>query len=106
MRELPAAYSAELNQHATMKQVGREQVATVDLVTMERLKFAYGVIDDDGEPLFSADEAKEIAEKHGHAFKVVLEAIDELSEIDAEAIQAARRQVSERRNGREWGPGG
>src|SRR5688572_4902449 len=85
VRELPAEYSAELNAYVEMKQVGRERIGSVDLVTQERLKFAYGVIDDDGEPLFTADEAKEIAREHGRAFKVVLAAIDELSEIDEAA---------------------
>ncbi len=85
VRELPASYSAELNEHVQMKTVGREQIGSVDLVTMERLKFAYGVIGDNGEQLFNAEEVKEIATKHGRAFKVVLAAIDELSEIDEEA---------------------
>lgn len=88
VRELPASYSAELNEHVQMKTVGREQIGSVDLVTMERLKFAYGVIGDNGEQLFNAEEAKEIATKHGRAFKAVLAAIDELSElVDPEEAQ-------------------
>lgn len=92
VRELPASYSAELNQHATMKTIGREQIATIDLVTMERLKFAYGVIGDDGNPLFTPEEAADIAAKHGRAFKVVLDAIDELSEVNSDAIKEARER--------------
>lgn len=88
VRELPASFSADINQHIQLKQIGREQISSVDLKTMERLKFAHGVVDDAGNQVFSEDEAGEIAENHGRAFKVVLEAIDELSEINAEGIEA------------------
>lgn len=79
IRELPAKYSAELNQLYSMKTSGGESSASVDLVTQERLKFAYGVINDDGTSMFTQDEVAEIAKKHGSAFSVVIEAIDELS---------------------------
>lgn len=88
VRELPAAYSAAVQNHITMRTVGREQIGSVDLVAMERLKFAYGVVGEDGEQLFSEDEAGEIATRHGRAFKRVLTVIDELSDIDEEALQA------------------
>lgn len=89
IRELPASFAADLNQYIQMKQVGREQISSVDLKTMERLKFAYGVIDDSGEPVFTESEAGEIAKNHGRAFKVVIKAIDDLSEVDEEGFKAA-----------------
>ena len=89
VRELPASFAADLNQYIQMKQVGREQISSVDSRTMERLKFAYGVIDDSGEPLFTEAEAGDIATKHGRAFKVVLDAIDKLSDIGQEGHDAA-----------------
>ena len=90
VRELPASYSAELNQHTSMKSDGREQVTTVDMVTIERLKFAFGVITDEGEPMFTAEEVAVIATNHGRAFKIVLEAIDELSDVTPESVRAAQ----------------
>ncbi len=89
VRELPAAYSAELNQYVQLKTIGREQIGSVDLVTMERLKFAYGVVGDDGKPLFSKEEAQIIQANHGRAVKIVLAAIDEISDITAEAQESA-----------------
>lgn len=86
VRELPASFVADINQHIQLKQIGREQISSVDLRTMERQKFAYGVIDDESNQLFSEEEAGEVATKHGHAFRVVLDAIDELSEIDEEGV--------------------
>lgn len=89
IRELPAEYSAELNQLVQMKGIGAEQSASIDLVTQERLKFAHGVIEDDGTPMFSADEVAEIAKKHGRAFQVVIKAIDGLSDTDSKAVESA-----------------
>ena len=89
IRELPAGYSAEIASHIQIVQDGREQRAKVDTAKMERLQFAFGVIDDDGEPMFSEDEVKGLAEHHGRAFKTVINAIDELSGVDKEAIEKA-----------------
>lgn len=89
VRELPASFAADINQHIQMKQIGREQISSVDLKTMERMKFAYGVIDDEGNPVFTEDEASDIASKHGRTFKVVIDAIDELSALDQKGLEAA-----------------
>lgn len=90
VRELPASFVAEINQHIQLKQIGREQISSIDLPTMERQKFAYGVIDDDGNQLFTEEEAGEIASNHGRAYKIVLDAIDELSEINEEGAEKAK----------------
>ncbi len=92
IRELPAEYSAEVASHIEMRTVGREQVAKVDTTTMERLQFAYGVIDDEGNPLFQENEVRTIAKQHGRAFKTVIAAIDSLSGIDKEAIDKAEKR--------------
>lgn len=87
IRELPASVAADLAGLIDLVQVGREQRAKVDTATMECRQFAYGVIDEDGEPLFSEDEAREIQARHGRAFKTVVAAIDELSGVDKKAIE-------------------
>lgn len=92
VRELPASYVAAINQRIEVKQVGREQISTVDLETMNRLKFAHGVIDDDGEPMFSEDEAAGVMEKHGSAFTRIVDAIDGLSELGEAGRDAADRR--------------
>lgn len=86
VRGLPAAYSNQAQSEALeMKQVGLEQVATVNTARLEILQFAHGVID----PAFTVDEAQQIAEKYGPAFRTVIAKIDELSGVDKEAISEA-----------------
>ena len=60
IRELPASTSADLSGLLDIVQVGREQRAKVDVATLERRQFAYGVIDAKGEAMFTEDEVKEI----------------------------------------------
>ncbi len=107
IRELPAAYSAAVQEHVTMKTVGNEQFGSVDLVTQERLKFTYAVIDDDGEQMFTEDEVRDLAQNHGRAFRTVLEAVDNLSGLTEEdAAKSADRFQAGRvgtPNGREAG---
>lgn len=90
IRELPAEYSADIASHIKLVSEGREQVAKVDTTTMERLQFAYGVVGDDGEPIFTEDEVRVLAKKHGRAFKTVIAAIDDLSGVDKEALKDAK----------------
>jgi hypothetical protein len=101
IRELPAEYSAEVASHIEVKNMGGAQYASVDTATMERLQFAYGVINDAGEPLFSEEEAADVARKHGSAYKRVIEAIDDLSGINKEAIEAAEARFPNEPNGSE-----
>jgi hypothetical protein len=89
IRELPASISADLKGLLDVVQVGQEQRAKIDVATMERRQFAYGVVDENNNPLFTEDEVADLQDKHGRAFRVVLEAIDEFSGIDKEAIEEA-----------------
>lgn len=83
VRGLPAKYSAEVQGQMKLTQQGREQVAKIDVASMERLQFVHGVID----PVFSEVEASQIQEKYGAAFRKVVAKIDELSGIDKDAIE-------------------
>jgi hypothetical protein len=86
VRGLPAAYSNQASSEALkMTTVGMDQVATVDTARLEVLQFAHGVT----EPQFTVDEAQQIAEKYGPAFKKVIAKVDELSGVDKEALADA-----------------
>jgi hypothetical protein len=85
VRGLPAAYSNQASSEALeLKSDSRgRQSATVNTARMEVLQFAHGVI----EPEFTVEEAEQIAERYGPAFKKVIERIDALSGVDKEAIK-------------------
>ena len=86
VRGLPAAYSNQAQSEALeMKTIGREQIATVNTARLEILQFAHGVI----EPEFSVQEAEQVAQTYGPAFRKVIAKIDELSGVDKEAIEDA-----------------
>jgi hypothetical protein len=83
VRALPARYSAMVQGQLKLVQEGREQIAKIDVESMERLQFTYGVID----APFTETEARAIQEKYGAAFRKVIAKIDELSGIDKDAIE-------------------
>ena len=85
VRGLPARYSAEVMSQTKLTTVGREQVAKIDVPTMEMLQFVHGCVD----PKFTPDEARVVQERYGPAFRKVIAKIDELSGIDKEAIEKA-----------------
>lgn len=86
VRGLAAAYSNQAQSEAVeMKTIGQTQIATVNTARLEVLQFAHGVID----PEFSVEEAEQISQKYGPAFKKVIARIDELSGVDKEAIDKA-----------------
>jgi hypothetical protein len=86
VRGLPAAYSNQAQSEALeMKTIGSTQIATVNSARLEVLQFAHGVID----PSFSVEEAQQVSERFGPAFKKVIAKIDELSGVDKEAVEAA-----------------
>jgi hypothetical protein len=99
IRELPATITAELKGLTDIVQIGEEQRAKFDVAAMERRQFAYGVIGDSGEPLFSEDEVEELRAKHGAAFQLVIDAIDALSGIDKESFEEAEARFPGGRNG-------
>ena len=88
VRGLPAAYSNEATSKALeMKTIaGGEQIATVNTAKLEILQFHHGVVD----PQFSYEEAEQVAQSFGPAFKKVVAKIDELSGVDKQAIEDAQ----------------
>lgn len=88
VRGLPAKYSAEIQGQLKLVTEGREQVAKIDVPTMERLQFVHGVID----PAFTEAEARMVQERFGPAFRKVVAKIDELSGIDKEAIEQTEQR--------------
>lgn len=99
IRELPASVSADLAGLLDIVQVGTEQRAKVDVALLECRQFAYGVVNEDGSPQFTEDEARDIQGKHGRAFKTVVGVIDEFSGVDKEAIEKAEARFQSSRNG-------
>jgi hypothetical protein len=83
VRGLSARYSAEVQGQLKLVQEGREQIAKIDVPTMELLQFVHGVID----PQFNESEARQIQTRYGPAFRKVVAKIDELSGIDKQAIE-------------------
>jgi hypothetical protein len=93
VRGLPAAYSNQAQSEALeMKTIGSTQIATVNVAKLETIQFAHGVI----EPQFTLEEAQQVAERFGPAFKKVITKIDQLSGVDpaAKEATAARFQGS------------
>lgn len=88
VRALSARYSAQVQSQVKTVNEGRSAVMKVDVESMEVLQFHHGVID----PTFTLDEAKQIQEKFGPAFRKVVAKIDELSGIDKEAIEQAEQR--------------
>lgn len=84
VRGLSARWSAAVQGQMKLVQEGTEQVARLDVPTMERLQFVHGVID----PQFSEDQAREVQERFGPAFRKVIAKIDELSGINKDEIEA------------------
>ena len=88
VRALPARYSAAMQSQMKIETVHGEQVAKIDVAQMEILQFAHGVIN----PQFSEEDARQVAEKYGPAFRKVIEKVDELSGIDKEAIEKTEQR--------------
>jgi uncharacterized protein (DUF1684 family) len=97
VRGLPAVYSAEIQSKLTLETRGRQQVATVDIPTMERLQFLHGVV----EPAFTPDEALVVQAKYGPAFQKVIAKIDELSGINKEAVAETEARFQDGGDGSE-----
>lgn len=87
VRGLPAAYSNQASSEALeYRELGGESRATINTARLEVLQFAHGVI----EPTFTVQEAEQISQKFGPAFKKVVTKIDELSGVNKEAIEDAQ----------------
>lgn len=86
VRALPAYYSNEAIYNALeLTQDGREQTTRVNLAKLAVLRFQYGVVD----PVFTREEVEQIAKQWSAAFDKVVDAINDLSDVDEEAIKAA-----------------
>lgn len=85
VRGLPAAYSNQATSEALELITGArgEQTAHINTEKLEVLQFAHGCI----EPTFTVDEARQVAQKFGPAFRKVIAKIDELSGVDKDAIE-------------------
>jgi hypothetical protein len=85
VRGLPAAYSNQATSEALELVTGRrgEQSAHINTEKLEVLQFAHGCVD----PTFTVDEARQIAQRFGPAFRKVIAKIDELSGVDKESIE-------------------
>jgi len=105
VRGLPAAYSNDATSKALELVTGArgQQTAHVNTEKLEVLQFTYGCV----EPTFNEDEARQIAQKFGPAFRKVIAKIDELSGVDKDAIDKANATFPDggegTRNGRETG---
>lgn len=94
---LSAAYSNQAASEALeLKTVGRDQIATVNTAKMEVLQALHGLVDP---KLSSVEEAEKFAEQCGPSFKAVIEAIDEISGVDKEAISNAEARFPSKRAG-------
>jgi hypothetical protein len=97
VRGLPAAYSNQATSEALELITGQrgEQTAHINTEKLEVLQFAHGVID----PVFSVDEARQVAQRFGPAFQKVIAKIDELSGVDKEAIEKTNATFQDRGEG-------
>jgi hypothetical protein len=97
VRGLPAAYSNQATSEAMeMKMVGRDQIASVNTAKLEILQVLHGIVDP---KLDTYEEAEHFAQRCGPSWRLVVDAIDELSGVDKEAIaQAEARFPSGGRN--------
>ena len=87
VRWLGAAYGNEAQSKALeMKTIGNTQIATVNTAALEELQVLHGLVDPH---LDSVEEVRGFMEKCGPAAKAIVAAIDELSGLDKDAIEAA-----------------
>lgn len=91
VRSLPATYSNQASSEALELTTGRrgEQVARINTAKLEELQVLHGLV----EPkLNSIEDARVFMTRCGKAAKKVVEAIDELSGIDKEALESAEQR--------------
>lgn len=106
VRALPAKFSNDAQSQAMkLTNVGREQIASVDKAKLEAIQILHGLVDP---KLDSLEEAEGFMERCGPAVGAVVEAIDELSELDKKAILEAKARFpggSESESGPDLGDG-
>ena len=88
VRALPAAYSNQAASEALVsKQIGRDQITTVDKAKMEAIQALHGIVNPD---IQTIEEAEQLAMQLGPSWAKVIEAIDEISGVDKEAVEKAQ----------------
>lgn len=88
VRALPAAYSNQAASEALVsKQIGRDQITTVDKAKMEAIQALHGLVKP---KLETIEEAEQMAMNLGPSWAKVIEAIDEISGVDKEAVEKAQ----------------
>jgi hypothetical protein len=86
VRGLPGEYSAQAQSEALEMVTGRkgEQTARVNTAKLEKLQVLHGLIEPKPR---SMEDVEVLAKKLGPAWRKIVEAIDEISGIDKEAIE-------------------
>ena len=69
------------------KQIGRDQITTVDKAKMEAIQALHGIVKPD---IQTIEEAEQLAMQLGPSWAKVIEAIDEISGVDKEAVEKAQ----------------
>jgi hypothetical protein len=88
VRSLPAAYANQAQSEALEMRTDAKgrQSAVINTVRLEELQVLHGLAD----PKFeSIEEVRAFGLKNGRAWRVIVEAIDEISGIDKEAVEQA-----------------
>lgn len=93
VRALPAAYSNQAASEALVsKQIGRDQITTVDKAKMEAIQALHGLV----EPkLETIKEAEQMAMNLGPSWARIIEVIDEISGVDKEAVEKAQARFQD-----------
>lgn len=90
IRRLPAAYSQQAQQEAAVVSTdGREQTMRFDIAKLRQLQVLHSLVDP---KLSSIEEARVFATKCGPAFETLCDAIDDLSGVNPEELQAVEQR--------------
>ena len=106
VRALAASYSNQAQSQALKLVQGPrgEQTSTVDVDVLEQLQVLHGLVEPKPRSL---QDVKTLATNTGRAFKLIVQAIDELSGVDKQAIEDANAKFpaggAGSQNGREAG---
>lgn len=95
VRKLSAHYSRRCQELTQIKNVEGAQYLIIDATAVGVLKFAHGLVTENGEEIFSEEEAEEISRNHAEVFERVVEEVDEISELTPEVIEAEEARFPE-----------
>jgi predicted RecB family endonuclease len=100
VQALPAAYSNQAQSDALEVVTGRrgEQTARVNTAKLEEIQVLHGLVD----PRFdSIEEVRAFSMKYGSSWRLIVNAIDEISGIDKEEIEKANAMFQDGGSGAE-----